>query len=268
MIAATNTLMLPLAHLDRISLPDLQTEAEFLTREDRAYLVPLETAAEMVASTEHATRVLEIDGRNDFTYVSPYFDDADNTAYLSAARGRAARFKVRTRLYQDSGLCMLELKVRDGRGRTVKYRTGHDANALEFLREPDRAWLRTFPNTARFADELRHCLTTHYLRTTLALPDGKGRVTIDRNLTFALPGGTARTLPGLAIIETKGPGHPTSFDSLLWRHGVRPESMSKFTIGRSLLVPDLPANRWHRIRTRLDAVACPTPTPTLLLAAD
>ncbi|HWK79398.1 MAG TPA: hypothetical protein VNP95_01455, partial [Thermomicrobiales bacterium] len=71
-------------------------------------------------------------------------------------------------------------------------------------------------------------------------------------------------------IETKGTGKPTSFDRLLWRHGIRPQAMSKFNVGLSLLVPELPANRWHRVRTRLDTLAdrIPAPVPPEALAAD
>lgn len=259
-------------HLAPISLTDLQAEAEFLTRADRKYLVPLEMAGQIIAAIEPGTRVLDIDGRQDFTYISPYFDDAVNTAYLSAARGRASRFKVRTRLYCDSGLCMLELKVRDARGRTVKHRTAHDPTALDSLLDADRDWLREFPHVALHADALQHCMTTHYLRTTFALPGGSGRVTIDRNLAFEMPAGERRAFPSLVVIETKGPGRPTSFDRLLWRHGYRPQSMSKFTVGLSLLDPTLPANRWHRVRTRLDAIAVadslPAHAPPMLLVAD
>ncbi|MGC4193094.1 MAG: polyphosphate polymerase domain-containing protein [Thermomicrobiales bacterium] len=253
-------------HLAPISLSELQAEAEFLTRADKKYLLPMEIAAQAILAAEPGTRVLEIDGRNDFSYVSPYFDDTHNTAYLSAARRRAARFKVRTRLYCDSGLCMLELKVRDARGRTVKYRTTHDATALQSLLEPDLAWLRAFPQVAPYTNDLRHCMTTHYVRSTLALPGGRGRITIDRDLAFEMPDGTQRFLPDLAIIETKGSGKPTSFDRLLWRQGVRPQPMSKFNVGLALLVPELPANRWHRVRTRLDAIADHIPAPAL--AAD
>jgi hypothetical protein len=267
MIPAPDSIF-PLSHLASISLSELQTEAEFLTRADKKYLLPVEIAAQAILAAETGTRVLEIDGRHDFTYVSPYFDDARSTAYLSGARRRAGRFKVRTRLYRDSGLCMLELKVRDARGRTVKYRTSHDADALEFLREVDRDWLRTFSQVAPYADDLRHCMTTRYVRTTLALPDDRGRITIDRDLIFEIPNGDRRRLPGLVVIETKGPGKPTSFDRLLWRYGIRPQPMSKFNVGLSLLTPSLPANRWHRVRTRLDAIADRTPASPPALAAD
>jgi hypothetical protein len=253
----TNAIEL-LGALDRlpsISLPDLQAEAAFLTRRDRKYLVPTHAADALMAGIEPFTRVLEIDGRRSFGYLTPYFDDADYSAYLSAARRRPNRFKVRSRLYTDSGLCLLEVKVRDAHGRTVKHRVEHDADALKWLTESEREWLKAFPQVARYANRLRHCLTTHYQRITLVLPDGTGRVTIDRDLTFALPSGEMRSLPRFFVIETKGTGGPTPVDRLLWRHGYRPEAMSKFACGLNLLTPNLPANRWHRLRNRLRAAS-------------
>jgi hypothetical protein len=237
--------------LPAISLDELQGDAAFLTRRDRKYLLPLAGVESLLALVDPATRVLEIEGRRCFGYLTPYFDDEGFSAYLSAARRRPNRFKVRTRLYTDSGLHMLELKVRDARGRTVKHRLDRAGEALEQLADGERSWLHTFPQVAPYADDLCHCLTTRYRRATLALPNAAGRLTIDTDLRVALPDGTSMALSPWAIVETKGAGTATTVDRLLWRLGYRPLSMSKFTVGLSLLIPDLPANHWHRARTRL-----------------
>jgi hypothetical protein len=248
--------------LPPISLAELQAEAAFLTRRDRKYLVPVEVAGAVLAGVDPAVRALEIDGRCSFAYHSAYFDDEAFSAYLSAARRRPNRFKVRTRRYADSGVCLLEVKLRDARGRTVKHRIERDAAYPESLTDAERAWLRAFPQVEPYADRLRHCLTTRYRRTTLVLPDGAGRVTIDRNLDFALPSGESRAVPHHLVIETKGPGGPTAVDRLLWRHGFRPVPISKFACGLSLLRPELPANRWRRLRAQLTAAsACGQPRP-------
>ena len=238
-----------------ISLADLQREAAFLTRQDRKYLLPLLGLEGLLTGLEGNTRVLEIDGQRCFRYKTPYFDDHDLTAYFRALRRRPQRFKVRTRLYLESGLRQLEVKLRDGRGRTVKHRIAPETTRLEHLEDGDRAWLRSFSPVAPYAAHLRHCLTTCYRRSTLVLPNGEGRVTIDHDLVFALPNGQALALPAIAIVETKGAGKATAVDHLLWRHGYRPLSLSKFTVGLGLLRPDLPANRLHRLRARLQAVA-------------
>ena len=244
-----------LAALPPISLAELQTEAAFLTRRDRKYLVPLAAAGAVLAGVDPTVRVLEIGNRRGFGYLTPYFDDGAYSAYLRAARRRPNRFKVRTRLYTDSGICRLEVKVRDARGRTVKHRIEHDAASPERLADDERAWFVAFPQVAPYADRLRHCLTTRYQRTTLVLPDGAGRVTIDRDLLFALPSGESRALPHHLVIETKGAGRPTAVDRLLWRHGFRPVAMSKFASGLCLLIPELPANRWHRLSNQLAAAS-------------
>ncbi len=251
----TNTIV-ALERLDAllpISLTDLQAEAAFLTRRDRKYLVPVDSAGTLLAGLDPASRVLEIDGQRSFGYLTPYFDDHAYSAYLRAAHRRPNRFKVRNRLYTDSGICQLEVKVRDARGRTLKHRIEHDGASPEHLADAERAWLSTFPQVAPYADRLRHCLTTRYQRTTLVLPDGAGHVTIDRDLVFTLPSGELCALPRQLVIETKGAGRPTAVDRLLWRHGFRPVAISKFACGLILLVSELPANRWHRLRTRLGA---------------
>ncbi|MCC6791894.1 MAG: polyphosphate polymerase domain-containing protein, partial [Thermomicrobiales bacterium] len=221
----------PIEALPAISLADLQAEAAFLTRSDRKYLAPLPAVETLLAGIDPGTRVLEIAGRRSFIYRTPYFDDEALTSYFGAARVKRDRFKVRTRLYADSGLCQLEVKVRDCRGRTVKHRVAHDLASLDELTVDDQTWLRAFPQVAPHADELRHCLTTSYRRFTLVLPDGAGRVTVDRDLVFALPGGRALSIPAVAIVETKGPGGPTAVDRLLWRQGHRPVALSKFAVG-------------------------------------
>ena len=247
-----------LESLPSISLADLQDEAAYLTRKDRKYVLPASDVETMLDGIADEMRVLEIDGQRLFGYRTPYFDDHELTAYFKALGRRPSRFKVRTRLYEDSGLRLLEVKLRDGRGRTVKHRREHEAACLERLSEDECAWLGEFPEVADHAERLRHCLTTFYRRTTLMLPGGAGRITIDRDLMFCLPDGQGVALPTLAIVETKGPGKATVVDRRLWRCGHRPTSISKFTMGLGLLTPDLRANRWHRLRNQLSAIAEPT----------
>lgn len=247
----TNNPLGSLDALDGITLSELQHEAAFLTRKDRKYLLPLDAAETLLSCIDPAARVLEIDGLRHFHYRTPYFDDARHTAYLGAARRRPNRFKVRVRLYEESGDCLLEAKVRDARGRTVKHRTVHEPDRLHDLTQADREWLATLPQIGAVANDVEHCLTTRYLRTTLVLPRGEGRVTIDQDLVFTSRTGETGSLPGLLIVETKGAGGPTSVDRLFWRAGIRPVSISKFASGLSLLSPDLPANRWHRLRGQL-----------------
>lgn len=241
----------PISQLPSLSLAQLQEEAEFLTRIDRKYIVPEHAFADLLGQVEPGTRALEIGGRRTFGYSTRYFD-ADHTAYFRALRKRADRFKVRTRLYDESGDCMLEVKLMDGRGRTVKLRFPHEGDRFETLSTLDRAWLQSFDAVRPVAGSIDLSVATHYRRSTVVFPSGSGRMTIDQSLTFIDPSGDWRRLDGHCVVEVKGVGRPLPFDRLLWSHGYRPLGASKFSLGVSLLNPALPCNRWHRLRQTLD----------------
>ena len=237
--------------LPSIGLSRLQSEAAFLTRKDRKYIVPADRLAELLAAGEPGTKALEIDGQRTFGYATRYFDD-DHTAYFRALRGRPDRFKVRTRLYEGSGECQLELKLLDGRGRTVKSRFPHESGDLESLSTLDRAWLQSFDAVRMVAAQLAPSVATRYWRSTLVFPNGTGRLTVDQGLTFVGRDGNWRRLERYCVLETKGPGRPLPFDRLLWTAGFRPEPASKFALGVCLAHPELPDNRWHRLLGRLE----------------
>lgn len=237
--------------LPPMGLPELEAEAAFLTRKDRKYIVATDHLAELLFTVESGTRALQISGRRSFGYSTRYFDDA-HTAYFRALRKRPDRFKVRTRLYDDTGECQLEVKLLDGRGRTVKSRFPHEIGNLEILSPLDRAWLRSFDAVRPVATYLEPSVATHYRRSTLVFPKGSGRVTIDQGLTFIGRDGEWRRLEGHCVVETKGSGHPLPFDRVLWAAGFRPVAASKFALGVCLAHPDLPDNRWHRLRGRLE----------------
>lgn len=240
----------PILALPPISLAQVQDEAAFLTRIDRKYLVPVSVFPELLSELETGTRALEINGRRTFGYSTRYFDH-EHEAYLRALRKRANRFKVRTRLYDDSGECHVEVKLLDGRGRTVKLRQAHDAHQLDDLSNDERRWLWSIEAIQALAPHLQPSVATHYRRSTVVFPGGTGRMTIDQQLIFLDRSGQWQRLEAMSLIEVKGPGRALPFDRFLWRNGFRPVPASKFALGVSLLEPELPAMRWHRLRRQM-----------------
>ncbi|MGZ8770855.1 MAG: polyphosphate polymerase domain-containing protein [Aeromicrobium sp.] len=246
--------MMHVDHLRSVPLDELGSLAALQTRYDRKYLVPTADIAEILATIADV-RVLEVEGRRTFRYRSVYFDTPHLTLFLMSARGRPRRAKVRTRSYLDTNHTFLEVKVRDGRGRTVKHRypfVGSDRRPLD--REARRSVAGALGEAADC--RLSPVLVTTFDRTTLLLADGS-RATIDQRLRLETTEGVAIELDG-SVVETKSSGPPTPLDRLLWSAHHRPIRFSKYGTGLAALDHGLPSNRWARILRTLDGERPPT----------
>lgn len=231
-----------------ISLDELNNVAALLTRIDRKYVLDSETATAFLAKLPLGTLALEIDGLRQFGYTSTYLDTDELDSFRATAHKRARRGKVRTRRYLDSGLSFLEVKTRR-RGATVKTRVPYSGETLD---AQATAFVTTTLATdgVRFTSPLRPVMEARYRRSTLLLPDGGSRLTIDTDLEWRLDGSTGQQrLEGVVIVETKSASHACAADRLLWRSHHRPTAISKFATGMAALRPDLPRNRWHRLLT-------------------
>jgi hypothetical protein len=243
-----------IARLQPISLEELTSQAAMLTRVDRKYAMTAEDAAEVLAELPETTRVLSMGGRRGFSYESYYFDTPDLLSFRMAALGRRRRFKLRTRSYVDSADAFLELKTRGARSATVKERIEYGFDDREELTDEGREYAVEGLGALGIPDpdglELRPTLATRYRRTTLLAPEGGGRATIDTALSWELADGTSMALPDLVIVETKSGQRTADIDRLLWRHGIRPSTISKYGTGLAALRPDLPRNKWARVLRR------------------
>lgn len=255
---------LALDRLPPVSLAQVLSAAALQTRVDRKYLVPVEVAHTLVGGLRSSHGVLRIDGRLATSYGSAYLDTPDRTALRAHAQGRRRRWKVRTRLYREDLLCRLEVKTDVG-GTTVKHAVDVPAHLHGRLDDAGRAFVRE--QFARHAlrdevDALVPSATVDYARATLCdLVEGT-RLTVDADLVSrsadeGLYGGpVVRLRPDHVLVETKGGLRPAAADALLLRHGVRPVSVSKYSLSLSLLEPHLPGTRWRpaaRRWFRLDA---------------
>ena len=236
-----------LRDIEPISLAEVLAVAELQVRKDRKYLLPIDLVDAAVSGVQGEVRVLDIDGRRDFGYESLYFDTPDRLSYFDAAQRRPRRFKVRIRTYLDSDASMLEVKVRDARGSTVKHRQTHRVDARDRLTSDGRDFVASTGHVP-VVDDLTPSLQTSYQRATLVCGDGDARATVDTDIRWNDPERSMTTsLEGVALIETKTTGRPCEVDRSLWRLGVRPTTVSKYCTGLAALHPELPANKWHRV---------------------
>jgi hypothetical protein len=110
------------AGLPAASLAEVIERSALQARVDHKYLVPLERFAELAARLPDTYAVLEIDQLRGLAYESVYFDTPDLLTYRQHLQGRRHRYKVRTRAYLDSGVCMFEVKLKGRREQTIKAR--------------------------------------------------------------------------------------------------------------------------------------------------
>lgn len=244
-----------LEELPPIGLEELLERALLQTRMDRKYVIPVETVNDLLGVLPPGTRILEIGDARGFDYRSLYFDTPDLVSYRLAAHRRRRRFKVRTRVYEQSGECWLEVKTSGGRSNTVKQRLPYELPDHATL-APGRHFVDATLAENRIAGSHRFTfsptLTTRYHRTTLYLPATGSRVTIDTGLRWqdGQDGDHVLHLPGTAVVETKTGSTASHVDRLLWRNRYRPSRISKYATGLAALRPDLPAAPWRRTLRR------------------
>ena len=245
--------------LTGIDLTELVDRAPLMTRVDRKYLIATACLPPIVdalaADPDSRTRVLEIEGRRTFSYRSSYLDTPRLTTWYAAARGRRRRFKARVRDYCDTGQRWLEVKTRGPRGTSVKRRIAVVGQQERLGPEQTRfvaVVLATERIDPALADELQPSLVTTYRRTTLHHHDAvrECRITLDSDLGFTSPAGVTRSAPGLVVVEVKAGPSPMPVEHLLWRHGHRPITTSKYGVGMVWTHPELPALKWRRALAR------------------
>ncbi|WP_274709475.1 VTC domain-containing protein [Streptomyces tubbatahanensis] len=236
-----------------IGLDAVNERARLLDRYDRCYLVRAATFQDIAAHLtdphrDEPFRALSIGGRRWFRYHSVYYDTPGLRAYHDHRRGHRRRCKIRERLYQDTGERQFEIKVKGGRGQTLKYRR-RLAERAPALEDASRAFLARTLQDAYGSDfeipgDLTPSLVTDYTRATF-VAEGQ-RITADAAMVCRdADGNEVHGARDLLLVETKSHGHLTEADLLLHEHGLRAADFTKYA-SLAALDPALPANRWLR----------------------
>ena len=229
-----------------ITLDEMNSIAALQTRVDRKYIVTSELCKALFETIKINGQILTVNEKRSMGYQSVYFDTPDLDLYKAAAYKRRPCFKARTRFYRSTGIAMLEVKTKDGRGKTVEIRTPYNAETLYELTESGKTFIEKATKTPGSSENLRPTLTSQYQRTTIVDHDTSTRMTCDEYLVCTDWKNQSVAFP-YCILETKSSVQPSPFDVWLWEHGFRPQRISKYCTMLAILHPDLPANKWHRV---------------------
>ena len=231
---------------EKFSLEELQKRAPMNRRVDRKYVLSKEALPAVLAACASSYQLLTINSKHVFDYDTWYYDTPEYTLYHHHHQGKGNRFKVRKRVYVHSGETFVEVKKKNNKGITEKYRilASDLTTASDFI----------FDNTALKSDELVQSLAIQYQRITLLHKTKPEKVTFDFNLKFSKEQATA-DFSNLVIVEVKTErGRDMDFAKLMKQLGIRSASISKYCLGLIALHQPIKFNTFKPIYRRFAAL--------------
>jgi hypothetical protein len=233
-----------------ITLAEMDS-VQLMNRTDTKFILQRRVLEEIMQQLSGDYRVLEVNGIRQSRYETLYYDRGDFHHFIAHQNGKKNRFKIRKRSYVESALSFLEIKFKNNKGRTIKNRIKIPAidTALD-----ERS--SNFINDKLHDDEqLEPKLWNGFERITLvneALPE---RLTIDCNLSFH-QGDRHCELPDLVIAEVKQEeqNRHSPFMRFLKERLIRPESISKYCLGVTMLYPEVKSNSFKEKILRINKI--------------
>lgn len=226
-------------------------KVKLMNRVDTKFIINKHDLFPILRELIEEYNILEIDHKRFMKYRSIYFDTSTFNMYLSHQNGKYNRYKIRKREYVDSSISFLEIKFKNNKGRTDKYRVLNfsDLNLIENV-EYDFILQKSPFNPIH----LQSVLKNHFERITLIHKSAPERVTIDFNLNFSDLKGNKLLFPGLVIIEVKKDKEfqKSPICELLKSKNIPETSFSKYLIGATFLYPKLKSNRLKKNLLKLE----------------
>ncbi len=239
--------------------PGLLKKRSLTSRSDWKFILPSDRIPSLLSSM-HQTHALLFAGNAPIAhYRSRYYDSSEMQCYHDHRRGKPCRFKLRHRHYFDRNLSMFEIKAKTPRGDTKKgrievpFRTHGgdlDARCLAFAEDYLDMSLSGYGPS----------LDNSFSRITLLGIEAEERITVDTDISFTHQG-RHTSIPDLAIVEVKSasPRHLTPTLMSLSKAGMRPQGLSKYCAGITLLDDDLLPSWFAGMRRRIDSMTHRSP---------
>lgn len=220
-----------------VGLEDLDA-IRFMNRVDTKYIFVVDKLPILLEQLSVSYKILEIGEVRAFPYHSKYLDSAGLFFYNQHVTGRLSRHKVRYRKYVATGNSFLEVKRRNNKNRTSKWRIESDFER-DNLNDDGFTFIKKHISDAGI--DLQTVLSNKFTRITLAGIETQERITFDFEISFSTVEANSIELPYLAIAELKSDGFPrqSKFTGVIRDLGIKPTGFSKYCIGTALL-KDIP----------------------------
>ncbi len=235
-----------LYHLDSfkpISLEEM-SQVYLMDRIDTKYLTSITQLPRILKEMRTYFKVQIHNQTPIASYATQYLDTFDLKMFLIHHNGRLNRQKIRIRTYLDSHISFLEIKNKNNKGRTKKYRIPISNSQIDYIDELGE--YRYFLDTKSLykTDSLFPSLTNNFKRITFVNNKLSERVTIDLNLTFCnCRNNSPYFLDNIVVLELKQDGWQHSdFKDILRSLRIKRSSFSKYCIGTVLTNPAIKSN--------------------------
>ncbi|WP_111707316.1 polyphosphate polymerase domain-containing protein [Lutibacter citreus] len=236
--------------IEPISLKEMDG-VSLMKRTDTKFVIHEKHLVEVLESIKDQYRVLEINENRLLPYSSLYFDTPTKKFYLDHHNRKVNRTKVRMRKYVESDICFLEIKQKDGKGKTTKSRISIDdfepelsVNSAEFIKKITK---QNF--------DLRPIIWNKFNRITLVNKTAKERLTIDLNLSFKI-NNSFKNFEKLVIVELKQERFIRTSPVVreLKLKQINPYSLSKYCIGMISVYKGLKYNRFKKKLIKINKI--------------
>lgn len=236
--------------MSQISLKEMDG-ASLMKRTDTKFIIHENQLISVLETIKNDYKVLEINRDRIMTYSSLYFDTKVKKFYNDHHNGKINRTKIRIRNYVESKLFFLEIKQKDGKGKTNKSRimvndfeTSLSEKSIKFI---EKVTTKSF--------DLKPIVWNKFNRITLVNKTEKERLTIDLNLSFKM-NNKLKNYHDLIIIEVKQEriNRNSIIIKTLKNVGVLPYSISKYCIGMANLYKDLKYNNFKQKQLKINKI--------------
>ena len=234
-----------------ITLEEME-QSHLMSRFDEKFVFNVSKLPAFLEGLKSHYQILSVNSHVLSQYENIYFDTEDLKSYHDHHNGRGTRYKVRFRMYTDSGACYLEVKKKDNRGFTKKNRMP----VKEMSRHLSPEDLEFISRYAGDTDQpLQPSLSNHFHRITLVNSECRERVTLDVMIHFQNEI-REKDLASVVIAEVKQEHHsyPSAFKRLMQHDRIFPASFSKYCMGTLLTHPGIKYNRFKPKLTILNKI--------------
>lgn len=214
---------------------------------DYKFICPAFISEELIELLKNEYEILEINGHRLFTYNTTYFDTPHLFTYHEHHRQKASRFKIRFRTYLETNSSVLEIKWKNGKGKTSKSRLATHELPVDLTEHQAFFSENGILNTSDFKQQLN----MSYQRISFIHKTGNEKITLDFNLQAS---NTRQQIdfPELLIVEVKAPEKQKAGSlHYLKKLGQREGGLSKYCLGIIALQPTIKHNLFKPLYSKI-----------------